>query len=164
MPDGTTPPGDPDQQIDASVSVAEAGRKAAEAYEHLRRWLDGSGIHLPAPGTPYTTGGGGGGGQFQVHSVAELDALIQRWTDLRTQVEASGRRISAAMEALEPPARDEVSKQFTKAVAGNLALAHQHNSDMLRYTDEYVAKLKQARDAYAGTDSGNAAALQGRTG
>ncbi len=146
MPDGTEP-GTVDQQLNAEVGMG----KVVKTFNDFIPW---------GSDDPMQAGGGGGGGRFRIASVAELDALIAQWTVILHKIDASGRKLDAAAQAVEPPADDEMSRKEADATLASLSKAVEHNTAMRKYAEGYITKLTNARNAYENTEGHNTSAVQ----
>ncbi|WP_285504763.1 hypothetical protein [Actinokineospora sp. NBRC 105648] len=114
---------------------------------------------LPGTQTPFAAGGGGGG-QYQLASVAELDALIAQWQVIHDKIDSTGQKLRQARDLIEPPAADEMSRKEAQATVHSLNQARDHNVAMRKYATAYIDKLVAARQAYENTEQHNAAALR----
>ena len=110
---------------------------------------------------PHESGGGGTGGQFMFANLDELDAVITRWEDEREGILADRDVIRDTFHANAAPAGDVMSNvQFTASQA-SLANMYQHNDAMLRYAENYIAKLRASRKQMATMDEGARDNLRG---
>ncbi len=107
------------------------------------------------------SGGGGEGGRYMFADLAELDAIIKQWTDLRDAIQLDGDGMHQAQFLQLAPAEDEMSQQQATAVAESLGKATDHNILMARYADSFVRKLMAARDRYVADDDSAAALVSG---
>ncbi|WP_133902381.1 hypothetical protein [Actinophytocola oryzae] len=97
------------------------------------------------PTEEYQAGGGGAGGQFMFASIEELDTVITRWEDERDGILADREKISEAYYSITPPAGDSMSRGQATASQDSLANMWHHNDAMLKYAENYIAKLKASR-------------------
>ena len=96
---------------------------------------------------------GGGGFQF---SPEELDAVIADWEALLEDVREDQTNILYARESALPPAEDVASVGFVRAVVDGLAAFQESNSSMVAYIEDYIGKLRRAKDGNEQTETGNA--------
>lgn len=106
------------------------------------------------------SGGGGAGGQYIFASLAELDTIIAEWEALRDRIRGRGVMLRRAINLIEPPADDLMSKFQANTAAQSLEKAQEHRQAMEDYATSYVAKLQTARAQYSATDSNNAAQMR----
>jgi hypothetical protein len=135
-------PGTPQDQVDGEIARAE-----------ISDWLRGL---FPFGGepTPHQAGGGGTGGQFMFANLDELDGIIAKWKEERDGIIADRDAISDAYHMIKPPAGDTMSVGQTEASQNSLASMWQHSEAMLKYANDYIAKLYAARVQMATQDDG----------
>ncbi len=135
-------PGTPEDQVNGEIARAE-----------ISDWLRNL---FPFGGdpTPHEAGGGGTGGQFMFASLEELDAVINKWKDERDGIYADRNAISDAYGLVKSPAGDMMSLSQTEASKHSLAAMWQHSNAMLKYADDYIAKLYASRVQMATQDDG----------
>lgn len=105
-------------------------------------------------------GGSSGGGGYVFADLAELDAVIAEWVNLRDGIQADGRKLLQARELIEPPAKDLMSQWQPAATRESLSKAIEHNEAMRDYANTYVEKLQAARVQYTAGDEESAAGLR----
>jgi hypothetical protein len=151
VPDGTNAestgtenqdPGTPADQVNAEVS-----------REGVLGWWQTLFGQDPTQGQ-YQAGGGGQGGQFMFADVAELDSVIKQWEDERDGIKADRQTISDAYYSINEPASDVMSRAQASASRDSLANMYQHSDAMLRYAENYIAKLKASRQQMAVQEEG----------
>lgn len=150
MPEGTEP-GTVEQQLNTEVGMGRVYNTVAETIGRLP-WVN----------TPehITAGGGGTGGKFRIASVVELDSLIAQWTVIRDKIDSSRRKLDNAINDIDPPADDEMSRKEAKATRESLVKAVEHNRAMRDYAQSYIDKLTNARHAYENTEGHNASTVK----
>ena len=84
-----------------------------------------------------------GGFEF---SPEELDAVIQQWEDLLDEFKGDRKDIHRMFESLTPPAEDAASVGFTDAVRAALEDLKESNLSMVQYADDYLVKLRAAKE------------------
>lgn len=105
------------------------------------------------PYGPYVpTGGGGAGGTYMFTDLAELDAVIARWTSVRDRIEPHSQQLVAAAGAVYPPADDPASVRQAEALVKSVEAAKEHNDSVFRYAKGYVERLVAARAEYVATE------------
>ncbi|WP_139190889.1 hypothetical protein [Actinokineospora iranica] len=134
-----------DQQIDLEVAVTTFAESVPRLF--------GAQPEIVA-------GGGGEGGHYNITSLDEFESLIRRWQDIQDKIEDSGKKLKVAAQTVAPPAEDQPSRDQAQATVDSLEKAVDHNAAMVIYAQGYIDKLISARDAYAATEDGNAAALR----
>lgn len=121
-------PGTPSDQVDGEIARAE-----------ISDWLKGLfGFGDPQP---HEAGGGGTGGQFMFASIEELNGVIKQWEKERDGIVADSQAICDAYYMVKSPAADNMSQGQTTASKNSLATMWQHSEAMLKYANDYIAKL-----------------------
>lgn len=147
VPDGTNAdgtgtekedPGTPTEQVNNEINAAEVSSW----------WRSLFGID------PYQAGGGGTGGQFMFASLEELDGMIKKWTDERDGILADRDAIADAYHTVKAPAGDMMSQGQAIASQDSLANMWHHSDSMLKYAENYIAKLNASRKQIAVTEDG----------
>ena len=147
VPDGTNAestgtetedPGTPTEQVNNEINAAEVSSW----------WRSLFGMD------PYQAGGGGTGGQFMFASLDELDTVLQKWTDERDGILADRDAIADAYHAVKEPAGDMMSLSQANASRDSLANMWHHSDSMLKYAENYIAKLNASRKQIAVTEDG----------
>ncbi len=146
VPDGasadeTREPGSPADQVNAEIASAEV----------TEWWKSLFGLGEAAP---HQAGGGGTGGQFMFASLDELNAVITKWEEERDGILADRDAIADAYHSVAEPAADSMSRQQAQASRDSLATMWQHSDAMLRYAENYIAKLYASRDQIAVMEDG----------
>lgn len=140
-------PGTPQEQVEQEIASTEV--------QNWWRSLFGLGGDQP-----HESGGGGTGGQFMFADLEELDAVIARWEDEREGILADRANIRDTFHANAAPAGDVMSNVQFSASQASLANMYQHNNAMLRYAENYIAKLRASREQMATMDEGARANLR----
>jgi hypothetical protein len=140
-------PGTPQEQVEQEIASTEV----------MNWWRSLFGL---GGDQPHESGGGGTGGQFMFADLEELDAVIARWEDEREGILADRRAISETYDTIAPPAGDMMSSVQISASQASLANMYQHNNAMLRYAENYIAKLRASREQMATMDEGARANLR----
>lgn len=135
----------PEQRVDAVIASSRFGE---------------IGLGSLGVGEYLDSGGGGGGGQFVFASLADLDAVLTRWTELRDRIQQRGQKTEFALRLCNPPAEDMMSWYQADAASKTLGEKVQHDKAMLAYADAYVQKLTDARNGMAATEQANADQLR----
>lgn len=135
-------PGTPEEQVQREIASTE-----------VTNWWR-SLFGLGGEQQPHESGGGGTGGQFMFANLDELDAVITRWEEERDGIIADQRVIRDAYDSIAPPAGDMMSNVQIGASQTSLANLYQHNDAMLRYAENYIAKLRSSREQMAVMDEG----------
>ncbi|WP_410616809.1 hypothetical protein [Amycolatopsis sp. lyj-109] len=105
---------------------------------------------LGTPGRVY--GGGGKGGRFQMDP-EELSTVIGQWEDLVDKIAEDGDKIkNLAYFGSLAPGQDAASGSFASTSGDSIAALQRQNDSMRKYAQEYIKKLKKAREAVQGTD------------
>lgn len=139
---GTDPePGTPAEQVDQEIASTEV----------LDWWRSLFGIGDPQP---HESGGGGTGGQFMFASLEQLDTVIARWEEERDGILVDRAEITDAYHSITEPAADNMSAYQANASRDSLANMFQHNNAMLRYAENYIAKLYASRKQIAIMEDG----------
>ncbi|MCA1655331.1 MAG: hypothetical protein LC635_02515 [Pseudonocardiaceae bacterium] len=138
---GEQDPGTPADQVNAEITSAEVG--------DWWRSLFGS-----DDAQPHEAGGGGTGGQFMFASLDELNGVIKKWEDEREGILADRDAIADAYYQITEPAGDMMSRGQADASRNSLANMWQHSDAMLRYAENYIAKLNASRDQMAVMEDG----------
>lgn len=134
-------PGTPQEQVEQEIASTEV----------MNWWRSLFGL---GGDQPHESGGGGTGGQFMFANLEELDAVIARWEDEREGILADRAAIRDTFHANAAPAGDMMSKvQFTASQV-SLANMYQHSDAMLKYAENYIAKLRASREQMAIMDEG----------
>jgi hypothetical protein len=136
------PPGTPEDQVNGEIARAEI----SDWLRDLFPFGDGA--------TPHQAGGGGTGGQFMFASLEELDGIIAKWKEERDGIIADRDAILAAQDTVAPPAGDTMSVELTEASKSSLAAMKQHSEAMLKYANDYIAKLYASRVQMATQEEG----------
>ena len=100
--------------------------------------------------------GVGGGFEF---SPEELAAVIQGWEDLLVEFKQDQDHIREMQEMVIPPAEDSSSVGFTDAVRAGLADLYESNDSMVKYAEEYLEKLRAAKESNEATEAGHSDAV-----
>jgi hypothetical protein len=135
-------PGTPQEQVEQEIASTEV----------MNWWRSLFGLGGPAQ--PHESGGGGTGGQFMFANLDELDRVIARWEEERDGILADREAIREAYDTIAPPAGDMMSNVQVGASQASLANMYQHNNAMLRYAENYIAKLRSSREQMAVMDEG----------
>lgn len=106
------------------------------------------------------SGGGGSGGNYVFANLAELDAIITQWAEMRDAIQADGVRLAQAQTLIRPPAHDTMSERQPAAVNRSLDKALAHNATMRAYASSYIEKLSAARERYLSDDDASAARMR----
>jgi len=137
---GEQDPGTPADQVNAEI-----------AYAEVTEWwksLFGSG------GDPHLAGGGGTGGQFMFANIEELDSVITKWEGERDGIAADKETIAGSYYLIAEPASDSMSAAQATASRNSLAIMWEHSDQMLKYAENYIAKLKASREGMATMETG----------
>jgi hypothetical protein len=134
-------PGTPAEQVDQEIASTEV----------LDWWRSLFGL---GDAQPHQSGGGGTGGQFMFASLEQLDTVIARWEEERDGILADRREIYDAYNSITEPAGDNMSAYQANASRDSLANMFHHNSAMLRYAENYIAKLYASREQIAVMEDG----------
>lgn len=143
--DNTEPEQDPGtaaEQVDQEIASTEV----------LNWWRSLFG--LGGDPQPHESGGGGTGGQFMFASLEELDAIIVKWEEQRDGILADRDAIYDAYDGIAEPAGDSMSQFQANASRDSLSNMFHHNNAMLRYADNYIAKLYASREQIAVMEDG----------
>ena len=145
VPDGTNTgtddqqePGTPAEQVNQEIAGAEVS-----SWWRALFGLD-----------PYQAGGGGTGGQFMFASLEDLDSMISKWEDERDGILADRDAIADAYWTIKDPAGDVMSRGQANASKDSLANMYYHSDAMLKYAENYIAKLNASRRQIATTEDG----------
>lgn len=139
VPDGTNAegtgtgdqaPGTPEEQVNAEIT-----REGVLGWWRSLFGMD----------TPYEAGGGGTGGQYMFANVEELDGVITQWEQERDGIQADKDAIAETYYMINEPAGDSMSRQAATASRDSLANMWHHSDSMLRYAENYIAKLRASR-------------------
>lgn len=136
--DGKPDPGTPTEQVNNEITAAEVSSW----------WRSLFGMDQ------YQAGGGGTGGQFMFASLEELDGVIKKWTDERDGILADRDAIADAYHTVRDPAGDMMSRSQATASKDSLANMWHHSDSMLKYAENYIAKLNASRKQIAVTEDG----------
>ncbi len=134
-------PGTPADQVNAEIASAEVS--------DWWRSLFGLG-----GGDPHEAGGGGTGGQFMFASVEQLNGVISKWEKERDGIMADRDAIADAYYMIAEPASDTMSVGQANASRNSLANMWQHSDQMLRYAEDYIAKLYASHKQMTSTEDG----------
>lgn len=134
-------PGTPADQVHAEITAAEV----------TAWWKSLFGFGEPQP---YEAGGGGTGGQFMFASIDELNGVITKWEEERDGILADRDAIAEAYYSIAEPASDDMSQELAGASRDSLANMWQHSDAMLKYAENYIAKLYASRDQIAVMEDG----------
>ncbi|GAB3879111.1 hypothetical protein ACFQ1S_03330 [Kibdelosporangium lantanae] len=146
MPDGEL---SPEQQINTEVTVGQSLHALGAAF----------GANVDA-----RLGGGTPNGSWVFTDLNELDQVIHQWTDIQSTLTHRVFAIERTTFAAIPPATDMMSEIQVDALKKSLTAMRQHAIDMAVYAETYVAKLREARSAYAVTEQNNATLFDGHHG
>jgi hypothetical protein len=135
-------PGTPEDQVNGEIARAE-----------ISDWLKDL-FPFGDDATPHQAGGGGTGGQFMFASLDELDSVINKWKEERDGIIADRDVILAAQDTLAPPAGDMMSVALTEQSKYSIAAMKQHSEAMLKYANDYIAKLYASRVQMAAQEDG----------
>lgn len=135
-------PGTPQEQVEQEIASTEV----------LAWWRSLFGL---GGGQPHESGGGGTGGQFMFASLEELDGVIAKWEEERDGILADREQIFEAYDCIAEPAADSMSQYQAQASRDSIANMFQHNDAMLRYAENYIAKLNASREQMAVMEDGN---------
>lgn len=106
------------------------------------------------------SGGGGSGGNYVFANLAELDAIITEWTEVRDAIHFDGLRLRQAKNFIRRPADDTMSRSQSDALSRSLDKALAHNTAMRAYASSYIEKLTAAKKQYLSDDDANAARMR----
>ncbi|GAA3570411.1 hypothetical protein GCM10022222_63120 [Amycolatopsis ultiminotia] len=101
-------------------------------------------------------GGADPAGSGFAMDAAELTAVIGLWEDQLEKVAADGRAIEEILAVFRAPAADPASAEYAASGADSLRTLRDQNESMRRYVQDYLGKLRAARDRTVGTDRENA--------
>ncbi|MFF0145913.1 hypothetical protein [Amycolatopsis sulphurea] len=87
---------------------------------------------------------------------AELTAVIRLWEDQLAQVVADGREIEEILAVFRAPGTDPASVEYAAAGADSLRALREQNESMRRYVQDYLGRLRTARDRTVEADRANA--------
>lgn len=148
MPDGANT-GNTEQE---PGTPAEQVRQEIAATEFRDFWRS----VLPFGGEPqpHQSGGGGTGGQFMFASLDELDGVISRWEQELRGILADREQITEARRVIADPAADQMSQWQARVSRESLGELLKHNDAMLRYAENYIAKLLASREQMAVMEDG----------
>lgn len=133
-------PGSPADQVSAEIASAEVAG--------WWRSLFGVG------GDQHEAGGGGTGGQFMFASVEELTGVITKWELERDGIMADRNAIAEAYYMIADPASDSMSVSQANASRNSLATMWEHSDQMLKYAENYIAKLYASHKQMTTTEDG----------
>jgi hypothetical protein len=136
---GNQDPGTPAEQVNGEIT-----REGVSSWWRSLFGLD----------TPYEAGGGGTGGQFMFASVEELDGVIAKWEEERDGIKADKDAIADAYHMIADPAADSLSREQATASRDSLANMWHHSDAMLRYAENYIAKLRASRQQISVMEEG----------
>jgi hypothetical protein len=133
-------PGPVLQQIRAEIAAAKVGSAIADLF-----------------GGEYThhSGGGGAGGYYEFTSLADLDSIITELKTVRDDITEDGWMLGRAIGTVVPPAQDIMSQMQAQATIASWDAAREHNRRMQAVADAEIAKLEDARKAYAQVEGTN---------
>lgn len=134
-------PGTPEDQVNQEITSTEVN----EWWRSLFGFGDPS---------PHQAGGGGQGGQFMFANLEDLDAIIGQWEDEREAILADRQAIADAYRTISEPAGDVMSMLQAGASRDSLANLWQHSDAMLKYADNFIAKLHASRRQIAAGEDG----------
>ncbi|GAB2782428.1 hypothetical protein [Amycolatopsis magusensis] len=102
---------------------------------------------------------GGAGGSFEMDA-EELDAVIGLWEAELDKLVEDAQVIEDISWSFTPPATDDASVGYVNAGVDSIEALRSQNDSMLKYAQEYVKKLKAAKEATVAADEAKAQALQ----
>ncbi|MDT8912637.1 hypothetical protein [Amycolatopsis sp. PS_44_ISF1] len=126
-----------------ALIFGEAGRAAQSVFG------------APAPAGPAYGGPGGGGGRFEMDA-AELESVLGLWRDQLDRITADGRAIEGILAGLTAPGADPASGGYVAVGRDSLVALQDQNRSMERYAQDYLEKLRAARDRTVAADQANA--------
>lgn len=102
---------------------------------------------------------GGGGGSFEMDA-EELEAVIGLWEAEADKLVEDAKIIEDISWGFTPPAPDDASVGYVDAGVNSIEALRTQNDSMLKYAQEYVNKLKAAKEATVAADEAKAQALK----
>jgi hypothetical protein len=106
-----------------------------------------------APDQQYAAGGGGDKGKFVFADLAELDSVISMWEKQALDIEDDRQHIQSALNQIQDPAGDIMSRVQAQTSRGSLDAMLEHNRQMAKYTTDYINRLRQSREEMANQDA-----------
>ncbi|MBB4683674.1 hypothetical protein [Amycolatopsis jiangsuensis] len=107
-------------------------------------------------GTALVNGAAEHGGSGFAMDAAELTAVIRLWEDELGKVTADGHAIDEILTVFRAPAADPASTEYAAAGADSLRTLREQNDSMRRYVEDYLGRLRTARDRVVEVDRANA--------
>jgi hypothetical protein len=129
----------PEEQLGAEINLVQLDKQL--------RTLVG------APESQYEAGGGGDKGQFMFADLAELDSVIAKWEKQEVDIEDDRQHIQSALDSIQDPAADMMSRFQAEASRNSLNAMLEHNRQMAKYTADYLNRLRQSRTDMANQDA-----------
>lgn len=139
--DGNTPAQEPlsaEEQVHTEIDTAQS-----------QAWLD----RLVGDTSGADVGGGGQNGKFMFANLAELDSVLGLWGEELRAIEADRDEIQKALDNINDPANDMMSRMSANTSRESLEAMKQHNEQMLKYTNDYIVKLEESREEMANQDA-----------
>ncbi|MDT7727240.1 MAG: hypothetical protein QOI21_3816 [Actinomycetota bacterium] len=95
-------------------------------------------------------GGGGSGGPKGGYEFDEdtIVAKLGEWKQLRSDIESDNGHLKQAGQVLNPPSDDQPAREQAEATLTSISAAILHNTEMLKYADNYILQLEAALKAY----------------
>ncbi|MFF5987794.1 hypothetical protein [Prauserella flavalba] len=94
----------------------------------------------------------------------QIDAVIGQWEDLLEDLTNDRSAIDAISMQATPPSGDDPSNKFVEGIREGMRSLRESNDSMVAYVDDFLGRLREAKEKIGATENNNASPMQAASG